>query len=96
MKKFAIILSGCGVYDGAEIHEATFTMYAIAKQGTSKAERSAASAEVKEEVKTKEKSVEYWENKAKEDQEKLTKNKQAPSIGFVFKTFSTLQAIINK
>ncbi|NOZ47489.1 MAG: isoprenoid biosynthesis glyoxalase ElbB [Chlorobi bacterium] len=32
-KKFAVILSGCGVYDGAEIHEATLTMYAIAKAG---------------------------------------------------------------
>jgi enhancing lycopene biosynthesis protein 2 len=30
-KKFAIILSGCGVYDGSEIHEATLSMYAIAK-----------------------------------------------------------------
>lgn len=34
-KKFAVILSGCGVYDGAEIHEATFTMYAIIKHGAS-------------------------------------------------------------
>ena len=33
MKKIAIILSGCGVYDGAEIHEATMTMYAVIKQG---------------------------------------------------------------
>ena len=33
MKKVAIILSGNGVYDGAEIHEATMTMYAIVKQG---------------------------------------------------------------
>ena len=24
MKKFAVVLSGCGVYDGAEIHEAVF------------------------------------------------------------------------
>jgi len=31
--KFAIVLSGCGVYDGAEIHEATLTMLAIAKKG---------------------------------------------------------------
>ena len=30
-KKFAVVLSGCGVYDGAEIHEATMTLYAIAK-----------------------------------------------------------------
>jgi enhancing lycopene biosynthesis protein 2 len=35
MKKFAIVLSGSGVYDGAEIHEATLSMYAIAKQGAS-------------------------------------------------------------
>jgi len=33
MKKFAVILSGNGVYDGAEIHEATLSMYAIKKQG---------------------------------------------------------------
>lgn len=32
-KKFAVILSGCGVYDGAEIHEAVMTLYAIAKHG---------------------------------------------------------------
>lgn len=35
MKKFAVILAGCGVYDGAEIHEATLTMLAIMKQGAS-------------------------------------------------------------
>lgn len=33
MKKFAVVLSGCGVYDGAEVHEATLSLYAIAKQG---------------------------------------------------------------
>jgi enhancing lycopene biosynthesis protein 2 len=33
MKKFAVILSGCGVYDGAEIHEAVLTMLAIDRQG---------------------------------------------------------------
>ncbi|MCK9302608.1 MAG: isoprenoid biosynthesis glyoxalase ElbB [Bacteroidales bacterium] len=33
MKKFAIILSGCGVKDGSEIHEAVMTMYAIKKAG---------------------------------------------------------------
>jgi enhancing lycopene biosynthesis protein 2 len=33
MKKFAIVLAGCGVYDGAEIHEATMSMYAVKKQG---------------------------------------------------------------
>jgi enhancing lycopene biosynthesis protein 2 len=32
-KKIAVILSGCGVFDGAEIHEATLTLYAIARQG---------------------------------------------------------------
>jgi enhancing lycopene biosynthesis protein 2 len=35
MKTFAVVLAGCGVYDGAEIHEATLTLYAIAKQGCS-------------------------------------------------------------
>jgi enhancing lycopene biosynthesis protein 2 len=33
MKKFAVVLAGCGVYDGAEIHEATLTLYAIIKHG---------------------------------------------------------------
>ncbi len=33
MKKFAVVLSGCGVFDGAEIHEATMTLYAIVKNG---------------------------------------------------------------
>jgi len=33
MKKFAVVLSGCGVFDGAEIHEATMTLYAIMKEG---------------------------------------------------------------
>lgn len=33
MKKFAVILAGCGVYDGAEIHEAVMTLYAIANNG---------------------------------------------------------------
>jgi len=31
--KFAIILSGCGVYDGAEIHESTMAMLAIVRNG---------------------------------------------------------------
>lgn len=35
MKKFAVVLSGCGVFDGAEIHETTLSMYAIVKQGAS-------------------------------------------------------------
>lgn len=34
-KKFAIVLSGCGVFDGAEIHEAVMTMYAIGLNGAS-------------------------------------------------------------
>ncbi|MBK7173210.1 MAG: isoprenoid biosynthesis glyoxalase ElbB [Bacteroidales bacterium] len=33
MKKFAVILAGCGVYDGAEIHEAVLTLLAIEKNG---------------------------------------------------------------
>ncbi len=33
MKTVAVILSGCGVFDGAEIHEATFALYSIAKAG---------------------------------------------------------------
>ncbi len=32
-KKFAVILSGCGVYDGSEIHEATLSLYFISKHG---------------------------------------------------------------
>jgi enhancing lycopene biosynthesis protein 2 len=32
-KRFAVILAGCGVFDGAEIHEATLTLLAIAKAG---------------------------------------------------------------
>jgi len=31
IKRFAVVLAGCGVYDGAEIHEATLTMLAIDK-----------------------------------------------------------------
>ncbi|MCF8219683.1 MAG: isoprenoid biosynthesis glyoxalase ElbB [Bacteroidales bacterium] len=33
MKKFAIILSGSGVYDGSEIHESTLSMLAIKRAG---------------------------------------------------------------
>jgi enhancing lycopene biosynthesis protein 2 len=33
MKKFAVVLSGCGVYDGAEIHEAVLTLLAIDQAG---------------------------------------------------------------
>lgn len=32
-KKIAVVLAGCGVYDGAEIHEATLTLLAIARHG---------------------------------------------------------------
>ena len=35
MKRFAIILAGCGVYDGAEIHEAVMALYAVMKNGAS-------------------------------------------------------------
>jgi enhancing lycopene biosynthesis protein 2 len=35
MKKFAVVLAGCGVFDGAEIHEATLTLLAISQQGAS-------------------------------------------------------------
>ena len=33
MKKMGVVLSGCGVYDGSEIHEAVITLLAQAKQG---------------------------------------------------------------
>jgi len=33
MKKIAVVLAGNGVYDGAEIHEATLTLLAIARDG---------------------------------------------------------------
>lgn len=33
-KRFAVILAGCGVYDGSEIHEAVCTMLAIDKCGS--------------------------------------------------------------
>lgn len=32
-KKIAVVLSGCGVFDGAEIHESTLTLLAINKLG---------------------------------------------------------------
>jgi enhancing lycopene biosynthesis protein 2 len=35
MKKFAVVLSGSGVFDGSEIHEATLTMLAIQQAGAS-------------------------------------------------------------
>lgn len=33
MKKIGVLLSGCGVYDGSEIHEAVITLLAIARKG---------------------------------------------------------------
>lgn len=33
MKKIGVVLSGCGVYDGTEIHEAVITLLAIARGG---------------------------------------------------------------
>lgn len=33
MKKIGVVLSGCGVYDGTEIHEAVLTLLAIARSG---------------------------------------------------------------
>jgi enhancing lycopene biosynthesis protein 2 len=35
MKKIAVVLAGCGVYDGAEIHEATLALLAIHQAGAS-------------------------------------------------------------
>jgi enhancing lycopene biosynthesis protein 2 len=32
-KKIGVVLSGCGVYDGSEIHEAVFTLLAIDRNG---------------------------------------------------------------
>ena len=32
-KKIAVVLSGCGVYDGSEIHEATLSLYFITLHG---------------------------------------------------------------
>ena len=33
MKTFALVLSGCGVYDGAEVHESVTAMLAICRSG---------------------------------------------------------------
>ena len=35
MKKIAVLLSGCGVFDGTEIQEATLSLLAIVRQGCS-------------------------------------------------------------
>mgnify|MGYP000326564550 CR=1 FL=1 len=37
MKKIGVVLSGCGVFDGSEIHEAVFTLLAIDQAGMSSA-----------------------------------------------------------
>ncbi|PHM36096.1 isoprenoid biosynthesis glyoxalase ElbB [Xenorhabdus innexi] len=34
MKSVAVILSGCGVYDGSEIHESVLTMLSLSRLGT--------------------------------------------------------------
>ena len=34
-KKVAVVLSGCGVYDGAEINEAVLTLLCLEQQGAS-------------------------------------------------------------
>ena len=34
-KNILVILSGCGVYDGAEIHESVLTLLALARHGAS-------------------------------------------------------------
>lgn len=31
--KIGVLLAGCGVFDGAEIHEATLTLYFLDKAG---------------------------------------------------------------
>lgn len=33
MAKIGVLLSGCGVYDGSEIHEAVLTLYALDRKG---------------------------------------------------------------
>ncbi|MGL5358760.1 MAG: isoprenoid biosynthesis glyoxalase ElbB, partial [Shewanella sp.] len=35
MKKIAVLLSGCGVFDGSEIHEAVLTLLSLSKAGVS-------------------------------------------------------------
>lgn len=35
MKKVAVVLSGCGVYDGAEVNEAVLTLLCLEQQGAS-------------------------------------------------------------
>lgn len=33
MKKIGVVLSGCGVYDGSEIHETVLTLLALSRRG---------------------------------------------------------------
>lgn len=33
MKKIAVLLSGCGVFDGTEIHESVLTLLSLSKAG---------------------------------------------------------------
>ncbi|MEN8861827.1 MAG: isoprenoid biosynthesis protein ElbB, partial [Lentimonas sp.] len=33
MKNVAVVLSGCGVFDGSEIHESVLTLLALARSG---------------------------------------------------------------
>ena len=33
MKKIGVVLSGCGVFDGAEIHESVITLLAVDRAG---------------------------------------------------------------
>ena len=35
MKKVAVILAGCGVFDGAEIHESVLTLLQLERSGAS-------------------------------------------------------------
>jgi len=32
-KKIGVLLAGCGVFDGAEIHESTLTLYFLDREG---------------------------------------------------------------
>ncbi len=34
MKKIGVVLSGCGVYDGSEIHETVLTLLALSRQAS--------------------------------------------------------------
>ena len=36
MRRFGVLLSGCGVQDGSEVHEATLTLYFLDRQGVAR------------------------------------------------------------